>query len=233
MKMRTALISLLAGLGLVFAQVVVQAVSHKTNNDNDNKKKVEKTSTERVEFPAGGKIFIHKSFGEVSVEGWDQAGVELTVTKAIKATNTPEKQAEALARLDRVRITMVKDKDSVVIHSDVPFRKDLELKYKIKVPRQSTLFINHDIGDVEVVNVIGDMNVNSRIGDIAIKLPANEQFNVDARAKIGDVSSDFGGTNKRPWLVGAKANQGTDYKETAHWVIVRIGIGDIEVRKMK
>ena len=230
--LRIALITLMVGLSLVCAQSVGQAAKHNTS-DNANKKKVEKTSTERVEFPAGGKIFIHKSFGEVSVEGWDQTGVELTVTKAIRATNTPEKQAEAVARLDRVRVTMVKDKDNVVIHSDVPFRKDLELKYRIKVPRNSALFINHDIGDVEVVNVIGDMNVNNRIGDITIKLPANEQFNVDARARIGDVSSDFGGTNRRKWLIGARANQGLDYKQTAHWVVARIGIGDIQVRKMR
>ena len=159
---------------------------------------------------------------------------ELTVTKAIKASDTPEKQAEAAARLKRVKVIMARDQpDGLVIHSEVPFRKDLELKYKIKVPRQSTLFIKHDIGDVEVSNIVGNLNVTARIGDVTIRLPASEEFNVDARAKIGDVSSEFGGKNSRQWLIGAKANQATDYKETAHWVIARIGIGDIEVRKMK
>src|SRR5438876_10467931 len=66
------------------ARVVAQASSDK------GKKKVEQSWTERVDFPAGGKIYINRSFGEVSVEGWDQASVELIVTKAIKASDTPE-----------------------------------------------------------------------------------------------------------------------------------------------
>ncbi len=227
-RMRVAVVGLTVLFTLVLAQLVAQASSDK------DKKKVEQRSTEKVDFPAGGKIYINKSFGEVSVEGWDLASVELIVTKAIKATDTPEKQAEAAARLKRVKVIMARDQpDGLVIHSEVPFRKDLELKYKIKVPRQSTLFIKHDIGNVEVSNIVGNLNVTARIGDVTIRLPASEEFNVDARAKIGDVSSEFGGKNRRQWLIGAKANQATDYKETAHWVIARIGIGDIEVRKMK
>src|SRR5712691_7258177 len=95
-KMRVAVVGLTVSFTLVLAQVVAQASSDK------DKKKVEQRSTEKVDFPAGGKIYINKSFGEVSVEGWDQASVELIVTKAIKATDTPEKQAEAGARLTRV-----------------------------------------------------------------------------------------------------------------------------------
>jgi hypothetical protein len=220
------------GCAMVVVFVLTSAVVQAAAGDRV-KKKVKQSSTEKVDFPAGGKIYINKSFGEVSVEGWDQESVELTVEKAIKATDTPEKQAEAQAKLRRVTIRMVKDQpDSLVIHSEVPFRKDLELKYRIKLPRQSTLFIKHDIGDVEVSNVLGDMHVTARIGDVTIRLPSSEDFNVDARAKIGDVSSEFGGKNNRQWLIGAKTNQATDYKPTAHWVIARIGIGDIQVRKM-
>jgi len=231
-RMRIASASWIVLLVIVLAPCAVQAT--KSLLGDKEKKKVEQRSVEKLDFPAGGKIYINKSFGEVRVEGWDQAAVELTVTKAIKASDTPEKQAEAAAKLKRVRVTIVKDQsDSLVIHSEVPFRSNLELKYEIKVPRQSTLFIKHDIGDVEVSNIVGDVNVNARIGDVRVRLPASEEFNVDARAKIGDVSSEFGGKNSRQWLIGAKANQATDYKATAHWVIARIGIGDIQVEKMK
>ena len=102
--------------------------------------------------------------------------------------------------------------------------------FQIESPQKSCLWVpKHDIGDVEVSNIVGNVNITARIGDVIIRLPASEEFNVDARARIGDVSSEFGGKNSQQWLIGAKANQATDYKETAHWVIARIGIGDIEV----
>jgi hypothetical protein len=46
------------------------------------KKSFEQTSTERVKFAPGGTIRLDNSYGYLTVEGWDEPEVEVTVTKS-------------------------------------------------------------------------------------------------------------------------------------------------------
>ena len=159
MKTRLALmICLMAMITVGPAQVTAQA------KDNA-KKKVEVSSTEQIEFARGGIVRVQKSFGEVQVEGWDKNVVEVTVIKAINAADNPKDQEKARAKLDGVKVTVSKEsKNGLLIASVVPFRKGLTLIYRIKVPQDSDLFIKHDIGEINVTNVVGDMEITNRIG---------------------------------------------------------------------
>ena len=38
--------------------------------------------TESMDFPAGGVLHLRHSLGEVFVEGWDQPGIEITITES-------------------------------------------------------------------------------------------------------------------------------------------------------
>src|SRR5580704_17744521 len=40
------------------------------------------TKTERFDFPAGGTLRLKNSIGELTVEGWDQPGIEITTIKS-------------------------------------------------------------------------------------------------------------------------------------------------------
>jgi hypothetical protein len=72
--------------------------------DEVTKQPLEVTSTKRVSFAPGGTIRLNDSFGYLTVEGWDQPEVEITVTKSIERGYKPKQQAQAAQRLERVRI---------------------------------------------------------------------------------------------------------------------------------
>ena len=60
---------------------MVVALAAPAFGQTGSKKPTNFTKTERAPFAAGGTIRIDHTYGELSVEGWDRAEVELTVTK--------------------------------------------------------------------------------------------------------------------------------------------------------
>src|SRR5450432_4270312 len=50
---------------------------------------VQATTTEHMNFAPGGTIRLNNSFGYLSVEGWDQAEVEVTVVKSMGYDSDP------------------------------------------------------------------------------------------------------------------------------------------------
>jgi hypothetical protein len=196
----------------------------------DTRKRVEVSSTQRIEFIPRGVIRIQKSFGEMFVDGWDKNEVEVTVIKAIKASDTPEDQERARHKLETVNITASKQSaDTILIASSLPFRKNLDLVYRIKVPRESDLFIKHDIGEVTVDGVLGDLEITSRIGEISVNLQDGREYNIDAKVKIGEVQSAFSGKSKRSYLLSEKFSR--DDRTESHRVYLRVGIGEIAINK--
>jgi hypothetical protein len=155
-------------------------------------------TTDHVKFAPGGTIHIEKSSGEVTVTGWDQPEVEVTVVRSLGYLSQPE--AEEKRRLDSVQVTTERKSDAeVTIATKTPppgFLGHLHLKgtgvtveYRIRVPRNSNLVIHHD-GYVAVTNVTGNINATDRRGDIVLMLPDLAAYSVDAHARLGVVSSD-------------------------------------------
>lgn len=206
------------------------------------KQRAEVTTTERLEFGSRGTIQIVDSFGEVSVEGWDKPEVELTVAKKTQKQYEPKKLAKGLKELDRIRIEMERISESslLVIKTTFPSRTparlmrgktNVNLEYRIRVPRHSSLMIKHDIGEVQVANVDGDIEATNRIGEIHLRMPGENQYAVDARVKIGDVSSEFTPADySRQKLLGAKME--SNLPPSTRRLYLRVGIGDIQVSKM-
>src|SRR6202795_4270047 len=62
------------------------------------------TSTERVNFPPNGTIRIDRSYGYLSVDGWDEPQIEVTITKSTDRFYKPAQQEEAKRRLERLRV---------------------------------------------------------------------------------------------------------------------------------
>jgi hypothetical protein len=197
----------------------------------DTKKRVEVSSTQRIEFIPRGVIRIQQSFGEVIVDGWDKNEVEVTVIKAIKASpDTPEDQEKARHKLETVKVTASKQSpDTILIASSLPFRKNFDLVYRIRVPRESDLFIKHSIGEVTVDGVLGELEITSHIGEINVNLQEGREYNIDARVKIGEVQSAFNGKSKRSYLVSEKFSR--DDRKESHRVYLRVGIGEITINK--
>jgi hypothetical protein len=112
-------------------------------------------------------------------------------------------------------------------------KSNLQLDYIIKVPRRSALLIKHGIGEVEVVNVSGDIEATASIGEISLKLPEEQSYAVDARVRIGDVSSEFGQTTHRKGLFAVGAKLAGEPAAPTRRIFARIGIGDIQVTRMR
>jgi hypothetical protein len=198
-------------------------------------------TTERVEFAPGGTIQVNGSAGELNVEGWDRAEVEITVTRSTYRADTPQEQDLAKRQLDAIKVTTQrKSPAELVIHTAFPARSfwarmahcrpDVQMDYRIRVPRDSKLVVRHSTGDVVVYDVAGDIDASVRTGDILMQLPAAGQYSFDAQCRFGGVYSDFAGNYHRAYLVSERfAESG---QAPAKRVYLRVGTGSIKIQKV-
>ena len=134
-------------------------------------------TTERVEFAPGGAIQVNGSAGELNIEGWDRAEVEITVTRSTYRPDTPKDQDLAKRQLEAIKVTTErKSPTELVINTALPprtfwakvagCRPDVQVDYRIRVPRDSRLVVRLGTGDVVVYDVAGDIDAYVRTGDI-------------------------------------------------------------------
>ena len=203
--------------------------------------KVRLENKQWIDFATGGVIRMLDSFGEVYIEGWDQPRVEIVWTRATQKKYRPEDREEALRQLERVEVQASKAAENeLVVATRFPSRNlftrplrgksNLELVYRIKAPRETTLQIQHSIGGVKVKDIRGNIRVTNGIGEITLVLPESGRYEIDANAGIGDVSSAFGRQTKRRHLIGASlAESGA---QNARRLYLRVGIGEINIKKI-
>jgi hypothetical protein len=207
------------------------------------KQTVQVANTEHVDFPSGGTVTLKNSIGEVAIEGWDEAGVEITTVKSTKAEYTPAERENASHHLDRVKIAVERKANELVISTDFPKHRILpptaifgvatgfDLDYLIKVPRDTRLVVDQDIGNVYVDEVVGDVHATTHQGTITLRLPDGAPYAIDAKSDLGAVNSDFPGTTKdRLWFFGHKFSQTS---RAAHKLYLRAGFGDIIILKIR
>lgn len=217
---------------LLGAACLLGAVLLLWSQRNTRGRKIETTTTQTLDFAAGGTVEVKGSFGDVYVEGWDQPVARVSVTKALPWERSPKGRVKALEKLDQVKVAVTKlGEKELVIASTIPFRRGLDMRYRIRVPWQSRLVIEHDIGDVKILDVAGDMVVSDRIGDIAVRLPEAEAYQIDAQTRLGDVKSEFAGTSHRVLLVGEQLQTGP--AQNARRVDLRVAIGGIQIYKLR
>lgn len=205
--------------------------------DDPVKQKVQVSSTQHLDLATGGMVKLMHSSGELTIEGWDQPGVEITTVKSTRAEYTAAQRAEAAHALDGVQITAGPDSGGVAIATHYRRRRplflaflaggdgDIDVSYRIKVPRDARLTVDHEIGDIFVNDVTGDIHATTHQGTITLRLPPGSQYELDAKSAIGSVTSDFPGTTtRRWWLVG---HQFLEASQAPHKLYLRTGFGDI------
>ncbi|HUB80521.1 MAG TPA: hypothetical protein VMB03_17070 [Bryobacteraceae bacterium] len=195
------------------------------------------SSTQNVPFQAGGTIRVNHSFGELWIQGWDRPDVEITVTKSPDELYGEKDKAKAGALADRVKVTADRASNGdLVISTDVSrypkwlhpfsFTGDVMMQYRIRVPREAKLVVHHKDGEVLVSDMMSDIEATGRAGDIVVLLPQTGKYAIDARSRVGTLSSDFEGTfHHGAWS--------SDFHRAdpapAHRVYLREGIGGIEI----
>jgi hypothetical protein len=211
--------------------------------DDELKQTVQVAKTEHVDFPSAGALTVKNSIGELTIEGWDQPGVEITTVKSTKAEYASAEREKASRDLERVKIGVERKGSELVITTGFPKRPSLpptsifgvatnfDLVYYIKVPRDTRLNIDQEIGEVHVDDVAGDVRATTHQGTISLRLPEGARYAIDAKSSLGSVTSDFPGTTKDGlWFFGHK------FSETslaAHKLYLRTGFGDIVILKIR
>jgi hypothetical protein len=214
--------------------VLLLPLSFATAEDRGNR--VESQLRETIPFIEGGSLYVDNSFGDLRVEAWDRSDVEISLRKRTNRRYDSNEEWKGRRELDDVRIDFRRSGDRVELRTQFPDRglsrmlrgkSNVDLRYHIKVPRKTNLHIRHDIGEVRIAGVHGDHDVTASIGEIGLNLPEQAEFRFDARARIGDVHSDYAGRERRASLLGARFD--TPGRQTGHQVTARVGIGSVEI----
>jgi hypothetical protein len=194
--------------------------------------RVQTTNTERMNLAPGGTVRVNDSFGHLTVEGWDRPEVEVIVVKSTTDYIAPADQKgqdKAKKRLEDLHITTERGSANDVTIATAGGRHNLTAEYEIHVPRDVKLVIHHRVGFVLVTDVAGDIEAKARRGDIVLMLRDPSAFAIDAKCKLGNVSSDLAGDIHLKYFVGERFSSG---KETAHKLYLRMGFGGITIKQI-
>jgi hypothetical protein len=199
--------------------------------EDTSSRKLQVTHTENAQLPAGGLLrFVH-STGELTIEAWDQPGVQITIVKSTQEPIAPAEKAKAMHELDEVRVAAVRKGSELVVTTVYPHHwsravSHCDVEYRVKVPRSANLAIDHGIGEVHLDNLTSNIQARVRSGSITALLP-QIPYSIDAKAVIGDVTSDFQGKFKRSRLFGRSFVQAAGN----HKLNFRVHFGDIMILK--
>jgi hypothetical protein len=211
----------------------------------------EAISTERVKFPPGGAIRVDHSYGYLTVEGWDEPEVEIILTKSTGRFLEPERKEQAAKAFEQIRVVAERRSDQeLTISTALPDRRGfpysilpsrqiiftmpkkttlgVTVDCTVHVPRDSRLTVHQDHGYVWVSDVAGDIEVDSHTGDMTVLLPEPGPYSIDARTRLGSVSSDVAGSGHKQFLVGTHfvhAGQAPSRR-----IYLRMGRGSITIK---
>lgn len=201
---------------------------------DEPKQKVQVSKTERMDFPSGGALRLTKSSGVLTVEAWDRPDVEITTIKSTKAENDAREREKATHALDAVRVAAERRGDELVITTfprHWTFSR-FDLEYRIKAPGAAKIIADHDVGDVNIDGLAGDIHVTLLQGEIMLHLPQEGRYSINARSDFGNVNSDFPGPEQRRWwLIGHRI--ASENSPAANKLDLKVGFGDIVILKTR
>jgi hypothetical protein len=212
------------------------------------KQSFEVTSTQRVPFQPGGAIRLENSYGYLTVEGWDEPEVEITVIRSTDRFYEPDERERAEQLLNQIRVVAeVRSGKELAISTTLPHRHNffvsklppgallprnrrrVTVDCTIRVPRDSRLVVHHKDGYLSVSDVTGDIQVNSHTGDMIVALPDPGPYSIDATTRVGTVSSDLSGEGHHQFLIGNHyAHTG---EAASRRIYLRMGRGSITIQK--
>ena len=114
MRSKLAMVFGLSALGTALPLLAAEAPEAK-----GPKQSFEVKSTERVNFLPGGTIRLVNSYGYLTVEGWDEPEVQVTVTKSTNRFFDPSEKQEAERRFAQVRVVTERKSDKEVTISTI------------------------------------------------------------------------------------------------------------------
>jgi len=247
--MKRKILAVLLGLWAVAAALPLPAADGPV--EKGPKQSFEVTTRERVNFQPGGAIHLENSYGYLTVEGWDEPEVEMIVTKSTDHFLEPEQKEKAEKAFEQIRVTSERRSDKELAistalpdrhgfpYSILPSRQivftmpkkttlGVTVDCTVHVPRDSQLVVHQDHGYVWVSDVAGDIEVDSHTGDMIVLLPDPGPYSIDARTRLGSVSSDFAGSGHKQFLVGTQFVHAG--QTPSRRIYLRMGRGSITIK---
>ena len=211
---------------------------------DEPKQYVQVRKTERVDFPSGGVLRLTNSVGILNVEAWDRPDVEITTIKSSKVEYDAREREKIRKELDSVHVTAERRGNELVITTDYPPEfafprpyplgggSGFNLEYRIKAPSAARLIADLRVGEVNIDNLVADVQVTLRQGEIMLHLSEEARYDIHARSDIGAVNSDFPVKQKRrKWLIGVRTAH--EVAQAPHKLNLKVGFGDIVILKTR
>lgn len=199
------------------------------------------SNTQHLDFPSGGQLrFVH-STGDLTIEAWDQPGIEMTTIRSTKEDYDDKDREKAAGEFQKIQVETERKGDELVVttkfpHLDLPpptpfgAATNFDLEYHIKAPRNARVTIDHNIGEVHIEDISGEIHVTARQGLILLHLPEDGKYAIDAKSDVGAVNSDFPGTEHRAGLIFGHHFTGNP-SGAAQKLYLRIRYGDVVILK--
>lgn len=137
-----------------------------------------------VKLEAAATVRVENSRGEVTIEGWDQPGIEVTVIRSAMRKDAP---------LDRVKVSSERRGEEAVIATEIGKERgrDVLVDYLIKAPRAAKIAVTAAKGGVYITGMDGEIEASAKMGQITVRAAGPVQ--ADALAKHGRVYSELAG----------------------------------------
>jgi hypothetical protein len=146
-----------------------------------------------------GTVVIDTRVGDIYIEGWDKARVEVQAEKVVRAGS----EKKSRHQFDRLRIQLSTDEEERTVYLKTiypprrpwrPFRGEsrLTVNYRIKMPSNANLELNCVDGDVRISGITGNQRLKVNYGDVEIDVPSVWDLrSLQAHTWLGYVQSDL------------------------------------------
>ena len=206
---------------------------------------------ENIARPA--RIRINNRVGEVHVVAGDSRDLRIEATITVWESG----RISAEEALDRVTFAVHEEDDGRVIvecgaERGIDWQKTPKVDLTVYVPQPSEITIKEGVGEVTVVDIegtldvktdvgrigveglimTGDCTLRTDVGEVAVTLPRDAQFTLDASSDVGDVACAFDLDNARTERRGAmSAVRGVAGDEPVGTLTVRVRVGAVRVER--
>jgi hypothetical protein len=149
-------------------------------------------------FPRG-TVAVDTRVGDLAVEGWDQARVEIEAEKVVQAAS----EAKARGLYDQIKIELKDNDEEVRLRVIFPPRRPwrlfrgatkLSVNFRIRMPAEASLVVKCVDGDLRIRGVAGRQEVHVNYGNVEISVPSLWRLrSLQARTWLGYAQSDLHG----------------------------------------
>lgn len=177
------------------------------------------------------EVVLRGGVGDIEIYGVGGDTVEVSATATAKRSGFWG-SARMQRALDQVRLTSDLRGSTLYLSLELPDDDDDDREFgeewTIRMPSELALHVKFGVGDLKVIDVGGDVNVDFGVGDVRIEGNWADFGDIDASCGVGDVDlrSPEGHEDGSGFISRALRSRGPGHSE----IDVRAGVGDVTIK---